>query len=102
MRAPSSHGTWDWSPSTSAITRNAIAAAGLLVASAFLLVGRSRRPDGGRADQLQRDQRDERAEAGPDEGAGDHVERVVHAQVNAREGHRVVQAVREPTSAAGG
>jgi membrane protein DedA with SNARE-associated domain/diacylglycerol kinase family enzyme len=67
------------------------AGAALAAAVAFLAVGRIRsggRRRSGRADQAQHGESAERPEPGPQGGPDDHVEREVHAQVDARQGHR--------------
>jgi membrane-associated protein len=67
------------------------AGAALAAAVAFVAVARlrsGRRAGRGRADEPQRGERAERSQAGPDGGSGEHVEREVHAQVDARHGDR--------------
>jgi membrane-associated protein len=63
-----------------------VLAAGLaLAAVAWLRSGRRRGSRG--TDEPQRHERAEGSQAGPDERPGDHVEREVHAQVDAGQGH---------------
>jgi membrane protein DedA with SNARE-associated domain/diacylglycerol kinase family enzyme len=70
--------------------------AGVLIGMALLLAPRLRRTRPRASQEPHTDQGDERAEAGPHEGAGDDVEGVVHAQVDARQADRGGQAERPP------
>jgi membrane protein DedA with SNARE-associated domain/diacylglycerol kinase family enzyme len=66
------------------------AAAALAAAAGFVVVARMRsgRSRGrGRTDQAEYGERAERPEAGTEHGSDEHVEREVHPQVDAREGH---------------
>ena len=75
--------------------------AALVAAAAYAAVIVLRARSGGAAretaaDQPQRREAAERAEAGADKPAGDHVEREVHAQINARERHGGSDRQRRP------
>jgi membrane-associated protein len=68
-------------------TRIALAAAigaGVVMLALAIRSGRKR---AGRAHEPQRDERGQGAERAPDEAAGEHVEREMHAQVDARQRH---------------
>ena len=68
-------------------TRIALGAA-VVVALVLLLVALSRRSRPGRGQEPHRDQGRGGAEPRPEQPAGDHVERVVHTQIHARERNR--------------
>jgi membrane-associated protein len=68
-------------------TRIALGAA-VVVALVLLLVALSRRSSPGRGQEPHRDQGRDGAEPRPEQPAGDHVERVVHTQIHARERNR--------------